>query len=237
MAAITIQSEIIAYKYGVKRLEDSISHLHIHACSCILEYIHMMWSQQHRVPVCWNRKINETFTISMCLFFQCYVTHTVSSLLLPEVEIHLRVIAREHVTCPRTTHHLISVHLIHPTGILSASPARASRHRHTPPPGERLWFKNSNPYALRHYPPDHRPSLRFIIKSGNWFSKFACDKDGILWFFNIVSWAAWRTANMPTIKFHYPEKFTASGRCPITGAGGGGRETDGNIKAFKIMDS
>lgn len=147
MAAISIQSEIILYKFGAKGLRRQYFTL---AYSSIREYMFMSWC-----GVNWTRsqcaEIVEVPFIFISVCVQCYVTHTVSSILLPELEICLRVIAHEHVTCPSTTHHLISVHLIHLTGMLSASPARASCHRHTPPPGQRL--KDSNRCAARHYPP------------------------------------------------------------------------------------
>lgn len=147
MAAVTIQSEIISHKYGEKglrRQDFTLAHLCVFMHSWI--YVHeMMWSQLDKSQCAKNCGGFIYFHIRMCLFLQCDATHTVSSPLLPELEIHLRVIAHEHATCPRSTHLLISVHLIHLTGILSVSPARASRHKHAPPPGEWLDSKTPSP--------------------------------------------------------------------------------------------
>lgn len=143
MAAVTIQSEIISHKYGEKglrRQDFTLAYLCVFMHSWI--YVHeMMWSQLDKSQCAIIVEVSFIF-ISECVYF---AMHTVSSPLLPELEIHLRVIAHEHVTCPRSTHLLISVHLIHLTGILSVSPARVSRHKHAPSPREWLDSKTPSP--------------------------------------------------------------------------------------------
>lgn len=130
-----MQSEIISYKYGVKELRRLDYAL---AYSCVFMhtgiYVHDDVESTTSSPSVLGYRRSHLLSYQETeerVELPGAVTHAVSSYLAPELEICVRVMAREHVTCPWTARHLISGHLIHLTVIPSTFQAVASRRRPT----------------------------------------------------------------------------------------------------------